>query len=225
MLRTLPLERQKATPMASRLLIKRHSLVRVAESISRTRRPLLARTTPATWTCHYPTAFFFHSSPPSGLPVRRRRKRRHDVVVAKPKQDDDEGSDDDDTSDDRQALGLRHQPVTDPAAFATAAQALLVKVQAALEPMKAFNEEFILTRGSEEMGDFLLLDLGPVLGQYTIQIDLEQHLLLFRSPISGQVVYILSESTGGWCGEQDGHSFEGLLVRDLIRQCNGVPKF
>ena len=208
--------------MASRLRNKRHSLFRVAETISRIRQ--FARTTPAALASTTHHRAFFHSTPPGSLPVRRRRRR--DQVVAPELHDDDEDSDDnnEDTSDTRQALGIRHTAVTDPAAFATAAEALLTKLQVALEPMKAFNEYFLLTRGTEEMGDFLMLDLGPMLGQYTVQVDLEQHLILFQSPISGRVVYILSESTGEWCGEEDGHAFEGLLVRDLIRQCNGVPK-
>ena len=68
-----------------------------------------------------------------------------------------------------------------------------------------------------------MLDLGPVHGQYTIQFDIDQCILVFISPISGQIAYNLT--TGGeWCSDEDGHNFEGLLVRDLIRQVIGVPQ-
>jgi hypothetical protein len=87
------------------------------------------------------------------------------------------------------------------------------------------NDHFVLVRGKEEdLGEYLLLDLGPVHGQYTIQVDEGQALVLLCSPISGQIYYVLSASTGEFCGLDDGHALEGLLVRDLIRQIYGVPQ-
>lgn len=150
---------------------------------------------------------------------RRRRKKVGDVVQI---QQTDHSED----SLDKKSGGatIRHEAVTDQELFAMKAEELLVKVQEALRPLKSVNDPFVLTKGYEEdLGDFLLLDLGPVHGQYTIQIDNEQKLVLFQSPISGAVSYILSASTNDWRGDSDGHIFEGLLVRDLIRQINGVP--
>jgi hypothetical protein len=167
------------------------------------------------------TRSFIHTTSVCSSPVeptsRRRRKRKH---VTPESQADGEPS-----SEDSRVVGIRHDAVTDPRRFASETQALLQKLETALAPLKRFNDPFLLTKGNEEdMGDFLLLDLGPVHGQYTIQVDLEQMLVVMQSPISGQIAYVLSAKTGEWCGDEDGHALEGLLVRDLIRQINGVPK-
>jgi len=125
----------------------------------------------------------------------------------------------------KKPIGIRHEAVKDLKRFEEATSALLEKLYVAIKPMDRFNDPFILTRGVEEdLGEFLMLDLGPRLGQYTVQVDVEDRVVLFQSPISGQVAYILSKKTGEWVGQEDGHSFEGLLVRDLTRQCNGYPK-
>ena len=178
----------------------------------------------------------FHTSPKTLLPVRRRRRNQ---ALTPTSAEDDEESDFDDENDNcdssnkkkikndrsRDVQGIRHEAVLDSAIFLSAAKVLIDKVEKALQPMKHANDPFFLSRGFEEyMGEFLLLDLGPLLGQYTIQIDEENKIMLLQSPISGQIVYILSASTNEWVGEEDGHAFEGLLVRDLIRQCNGLPK-
>lgn len=81
------------------------------------------------------------------------------------------------------------------------------------------------------VGDYLWIDLGPVHGQYTIQADEAMQIIILLSPISGQRVYRYdnheSESRpddpNRWMCTDDGHVLEGLLVRDLIRQIQGVP--
>ncbi|KAL7528060.1 hypothetical protein ACHAXR_004016 [Thalassiosira sp. AJA248-18] len=44
-----------------------------------------------------------------------------------------------------------------------------------------------------------------------------------RSPLSGTFTYCYNSSTGEWVGTEDGHSLLGMLTRDWIRQCQGVP--
>jgi hypothetical protein len=100
------------------------------------------------------------------------------------------------------------------------------------------------------VGEYLWIDLGPLHGQYTIQSDETMQIVMLLSPISGQRVYRYSKnsniSNGGdqeqpqkheldesvvvadpdpnrWMCTDDGHVLEGLLVRDLIRQIQGVP--
>ena len=46
-----------------------------------------------------------------------------------------------------------------------------------------------------------------------------------QSPLSGTYSYIYNNTTKEWVGEDDGHSLLGMLTRDWIRQCNGVPDF
>jgi hypothetical protein len=158
----------------------------------------------------------FHSSASVCLPVRRRRHGVGNAEVDNTEQ----------RPKDLDAMGIRQPAVKDPEIFARESEKLMNKIFDALEPLKSVNDDYILTRGyEEEFGDFILLDLGPVRGQYNIQVDLEQKVIMIQSPISGQLLYILSATTGDWCGDVDGHRMEGLLVRDLIRQINGVPNF
>jgi hypothetical protein len=72
-------------------------------------------------------------------------------------------------------------------------------------------------------GPYLLIDLGPVDGQYTLIADEQRCVILFQSPISGQLLYNYNETTGNWCNVYDQHNLEGIFVRDLIRQIRGVP--
>jgi len=164
-----------------------------------------------------------------GVRPRRRRGSIGGAAHPRPKSSDeddaDEYVDDTDEKDDSKPKGIRHEATTDREHFKEAGSALIEKLYNALKPMEKFNDTFILTRGVEDdVGEFLLLDIGPVHGQYTVQVDVEQTIVLLVSPISGQFAYVLSNSTGEWVGRDDGHSLEGMLVRDLIRQCNGVPK-
>lgn len=48
-----------------------------------------------------------------------------------------------------------------------------------------------------------------------------------QSPLSGTFTYVYSPSAAGgeWVGNEDGHSLLGMLTRDWIRQCRGVPDF
>ncbi|KAL7546095.1 hypothetical protein ACHAWF_009455 [Thalassiosira exigua] len=46
-----------------------------------------------------------------------------------------------------------------------------------------------------------------------------------RSPLSGTFNYVYNSPTGEWVGDEDGHSLLGMLTRDWIRQCQGVPDF
>ena len=155
----------------------------------------------------------FHASPFVSLGARRRR--RGSKVVRDSSEADEESSN-----------PLKHIPVTDPSKFQHAANDLLSKVEKAVSPMKEKNDVFIVTRSVSELGgDMLTIDLAPGEGSYRIEIMEDEHLFQYTSPISGKVLYVLSSTTGEWVGIEDGHLFEGILVRDLIRQCRGLPNF
>lgn len=129
--------------------------------------------------------------------------------------------------DDRKLNGkmlmIAKQVVKDSDEFFVAASNLKEKLLKALLPLKDVNDPFVLTTSDNEgSGLDIILDLGPVIGQYSIQFDMDQHFLIFVSPISGQTAYNFTKS-GEWCSDEDGHNFEGMLVRDLIRQIKGVP--
>merc|ERR1712238_341955 len=61
------------------------------------------------------------------------------------------------------------------------------------------------------------------------KVDSSRHdsngFVTLRSPLSGTFTYIWRASTEEWIGHADGHSFLGMLTRDWIRHCNGVPDF
>lgn len=73
-------------------------------------------------------------------------------------------------------------------------------------------------------GDYLMIDLGPVNGQYTIEVDIDLRMIRFQSPLSGAIPYFFDNGKSEWRSIHDGHNFVGMLVRDLIRQIKGVPK-
>jgi hypothetical protein len=187
-------------------------------SFPATRSPLvIEKLIPSSPSCRH-----FHTTPSLSFAIRRRR--RGQAVAPTPTSDNIE-YDTDDEEDGQPEPGDSRDAVLDPIQFQQGGDALLEKIQVAMEPMQRANDHFFVSRGTEEeMGDFLLIDVGPVHGQYTLQIDLEQKCLVFQTPISGQYTYRLSESKGEWFNEIDGHAFEGLLVRDLIRQVKGIPK-
>jgi frataxin-like iron-binding protein CyaY len=118
-----------------------------------------------------------------------------------------------------------HVAVEDPNVFRHEADKLLVKIESALRPMEKFNEVFTITlipRNHYQSGS-LTLELAPDEGTYSLEVNDEAMRVVFQSALSGHYNYMLSASTGEWVDEKDGHSFVGMLVRDLIRQCNGLP--
>lgn len=91
--------------------------------------------------------------------------------------------------------------------------------------MKRTNDVFIIKRDSNEQGDNLTLRLKPGEGNYILQVDEEMLTLTLSSPMSGIYTYVLCPKTGSFIGMDDGHIAEGMIVRDLIRHCTGMPQF
>ena len=167
----------------------------------------------------------FHSSPPDELPVRRRRENdtardKATRTAAKTGEGQDEAGDAVDNNN-----AQSHSAVTDPDEFRQAAKELLDKVETGLEPMAKVNDVFEVRRFKGEQGETLIIDIGPVAGTYRVEISEDECMMQYSSPVSGNVLYMKSAKSGDWVGIKDGHIFEGMLVRDLIRQCNGLPDF
>jgi hypothetical protein len=140
---------------------------------------------------HRHTSRAYVASPPLSQALRRRSRRQ--TVTSPTPNDDGSDDEDDETGDNKNRLGYSHAAITEPGEFSTSASALIDKIYTAIQPMERVNDPFFLTRGYEEdLGPFVLLDLGPLKGQYTIQIDLEQSLATMTTPRSGQIAYILS---------------------------------
>lgn len=159
----------------------------------------------------------YYASSPLALPVRRRKR---------PSQSTSKNSSDSASAASEESVGnnpLQHLPVDDDDEFILAGNALLDKLEESVQGMKAQNDIFVVDRFFSDLGEVLTIDLGPKEGTYRIEMSLEEHAFEYTSPISGKILYILSAQTGAWVGIEDGHIFEGIFVRDLLRQCHGMP--
>lgn len=172
------------------------------------------------------TASFSTTASSSTTEQRRRRRRRGSSMAMGDDNNNNNNNIDNDGDDGSPTSCILHKPVQDPDHFIREARKVISKIEAALLPLKQFNDPFILKTGrdNDTGNDYLELGLGPMIGTYTLEVSEEQRTIVLFSPMSGQMTYILSASTGEWCCQQDGHNMEGLLVRDLIRQIKGVPK-
>ncbi|KAL7574575.1 hypothetical protein ACA910_015925 [Epithemia clementina (nom. ined.)] len=117
--------------------------------------------------------------------------------------------------------------------FEREADQLLDKLYEAILPMKPQNDIFILNRGQENgVGPNVTVNLGPIVGTHCIQVDYTQFAITYKTPVSGQYSYELIEQESGtegvmelnWRNITDGHSLEGMVVRDLLKSANGCPK-
>eukprot|EP00581_Thalassiosira_minuscula_P008906 CAMPEP_0183707842 /NCGR_PEP_ID=MMETSP0737-20130205/4282_1 /TAXON_ID=385413 /ORGANISM="Thalassiosira miniscula, Strain CCMP1093" /LENGTH=280 /DNA_ID=CAMNT_0025935573 /DNA_START=31 /DNA_END=873 /DNA_ORIENTATION=+ len=63
-------------------------------------------------------------------------------------------------------------------------------------------------------------------GTYLVTISGDDRgVVTLQSPLSGNFAYVYDGEHDEWVGEEDGHSMLGMLTRDWIRQCRGVPDF
>ena len=148
---------------------------------------------------------------PSAVRLQSTRRRIRGQTGTPQKQGDESAA-----SDDRAAMN-RPVKVTDMQQFVVAAQDVLDKIQTSLEPMKRHNYLFVVDRQANS------LKLTLTDGDYIFEVVEDFNCIQMTSPISGKFSYVLSASTGEWVDVHDGHLMEGMFVRDLIRQCNGVP--
>ena len=151
---------------------------------------------------------------------RRRTTRETDGIVSS-----DEGNSSSSSSSWRQCKPQKI--VVDSKIFHNAAKEFLQRVQLAVEPMKQYNSVFQVLRliNTIESQDCLKILLKPDQGSYILQVDYDTRTMALTTPLSGSFTYVLCSQTGNFVGMEDGHVLEGLLVRDLIRQCHGLPKF
>mmetsp|Transcript_3805 Transcript_3805/g.8108 ORF Transcript_3805/g.8108 Transcript_3805/m.8108 type:complete len:223 (+) Transcript_3805:72-740(+) len=162
----------------------------------------------------------FHAGKVVSAPRRRRRQGGGGAPVSDA--DDDAAEIDGDRL--REA---RPSAVKDLAVFTAATVDLLSKIEAALKPMESCNDGFFVKRVTDNAPGEYGLDilLSPGEGEYSLRVDGENRTVALKSPMSGMYTYVLCDKTGDFRGMDDGHILEGLLTRDLIRHCNGVPKF
>lgn len=118
-------------------------------------------------------------------------------------------------------------PETNMGVFLSAASALFVRIEIALNPLlPPTNDHIEIERNdSANGGCSLLVHLGPLDGSYSLSVDTERCVVELKSPISGAYTYVLDQNSGEFLEETEGHSLVGLMTRDLIRQIRGCPNF
>ena len=144
--------------------------------------------------------------------TRRRRRRQGDKAPESSQESQSE------QSTERSNVGVV-VPVKDTVAFVVRSHEILDHIEKALLPLRSCNDIFDIERTPSG----LHLRLAPSLGEYILNVDEDKHTMTMQSPISGSYTYVLDAMSDSFVGEMDNHSMEGLLVRDLIRQCNGYP--
>ena len=164
------------------------------------------------------------STRPFSSRTRPSRRRRGGAANSQPSKDNGAQMSD----EDRSSVNKPTDTIQDPAVFQYNAKAFLDRVEIALEPMKKHNDVFKIIRSDSKEGmemETLKIALKPGEGQYLFTIDEDMRTITMVSPMSGSYNYVLCAYTGQFVGMEDGHLCEGMLVRDLIRHCNGLPQF
>mmetsp|Transcript_10180 Transcript_10180/g.11723 ORF Transcript_10180/g.11723 Transcript_10180/m.11723 type:complete len:191 (+) Transcript_10180:39-611(+) len=93
----------------------------------------------------------------------------------------------------------------------------LSRVEKAVEDIKSLNDGMTINK----LENALEIKINDTM----FSIAGGDRKLTFMSPESGVQLYVFSEDTKRWVGETDGHDFEGLFVRDLMRHAYGIPNF
>lgn len=130
-----------------------------------------------------------------------------------------------------------------PQQFLSIANDLLDKVESAVLKLKNNNEGLEIIRhpasSSGDASDADDSEFRQHLGQLEIKVpsiegpyDGGTYMLTINADnnvalqcLSGNFTYVYNNTTGEWVGQEDGHSLLGILTRDWIRQCHGVPDF
>lgn len=105
--------------------------------------------------------------------------------------------------------------------FRRKARECLALLHDKLLPMEALNDTFILSLLDDS--SLLEVKLRPDLGKFTLAMNDEGCVLDLTSPKSGGFEYVFCTNTESWRGKNDGHDLNGMIVRDFIQLCHGVP--
>lgn len=93
-------------------------------------------------------------------------------------------------------------------------------IEAAVDPLKSQNTNFSVSY--ENDGELVITTHR---GRHVLSVDGNRRLIVFRSYFSGFHKYAFFPDEKTWLSIQDGHDLRGLLTRDLMRHCSGVPAF
>ena len=114
----------------------------------------------------------------------------------------------------------KHAPNLDLEHFNEQGPMILKEIESAVSVMVNLNPVFKIEKKPNELS----VDTGEK-GKYTFSLNYNTLKLTVASPMSGNFNYRYDSDSGYWLGTQDGHDMRGLVTRDMIRHCTGMPKF
>lgn len=97
---------------------------------------------------------------------------------------------------------------------------MLKAIEKAVTPLQTQNPGFEVQHGAE--GELVIVTQR---GRHTVSVDGGRQLLVLQSYFSGFHKYAFAAEDGTWLSVKDGHDMRGLITRDLMRHCAGVPEF
>jgi frataxin-like iron-binding protein CyaY len=104
--------------------------------------------------------------------------------------------------------------------FAEEAQRMFKSIEAAVAPLESQNTNFNVSYGND--GELVI---ATHRGRHILKVDGNRRLIVLQSYFSGFHKYAFFPEEQTWLSIQDGHDLRGLLTRDLMRHCIGVPAF
>ncbi|KAJ0395389.1 hypothetical protein P43SY_002965 [Pythium insidiosum] len=115
----------------------------------------------------------------------------------------------------------RLRPKLSAANFESLTTQFLDRVDAAVAPLlPPTNDVFAVDRSTP--GTVILRTATK---EFELKVVSSKQQLHLQSPISGLRKYEWNAKTQRWEDETDAHDIEGLLTRDLMRLCSGIPAF
>lgn len=114
----------------------------------------------------------------------------------------------------------RMSPTAENYDFAEEAQRMFRSIETAVNPLKSQNANFNVSYGDD--GEMIIVTHR---GRHILTVDGNRQLLVFQSYFSGFHKYAFFPEERTWLSIHDGHDLRGLLTRDLMRHCIGVPAF
>ena len=99
---------------------------------------------------------------------------------------------------------------------------MLSDISDAIEPILPLNPGYEINRIAS---DHLEVRCGDNGGTYVFRVDHSLYAIGIISPVSGINKYMLHPDEGLWLGASDGHDMRGLIIRDFMRHCLGLPNF
>ena len=106
--------------------------------------------------------------------------------------------------------------------FLAEAEDMLSDISDAIEPILSLNPGYKINRIASDHLEVICGDGG---GTYVFRVDHSMQVIGCISPVSGVNKYLLDPEEGLWLGVSDGHDLRGLIIRDFMRHCIGLPSF